>query len=36
VGDERAGRKTPLVELLEPVPFAWLEADDVAFETVNG
>jgi hypothetical protein len=36
VSDERAGRKPPLIDLLEPVPFAGLETDYVAFETVNG
>jgi hypothetical protein len=36
LGDERARWKPPCVELLEPVPLAGLEADDVAFETVNG
>ncbi len=35
LGYERAWRKPPLVELLEPVPFAGLEAVYVAFETVN-
>ena len=36
LGDEGPGRKPPLVELLEPVPLAGLQTDDVAFEPVNG
>jgi hypothetical protein len=36
LGDERPGRKPTLVELLEPVPLAGLQTDDVAFEPMNG
>jgi hypothetical protein len=36
LGDEGPGRKPAVVELLEPMPLAGLQTDDVAFEPVNG
>jgi hypothetical protein len=36
LSDEGSGGQLPLVELLEPVPLAGLQTDDVAFEPMNG